>query len=295
MDIAKSIISRRFKIKAPAKVNLSLRITGRLDNGFHTLSMLNAATQFGDEIDIQLLPHSNREIEVTGSQAKSNLPSIEANLITKAINRVFGEEVGFHIILKKEIPIGGGLGGGSSNAGAILRLAEFLNPQLKNQMQALSLELGSDVPYFLSPYATAVVEGVGGAFIPQYTVKLSTFSIFLVFPNFSILTPDAYRWYKETNTTFSSPLNLGDWRNVVGENDLLAPVLNHHPELGKLLAELRTISPLSGMSGSGSTLFALTNGDSDLPEIHNWAARHKLSLIRTTFIETFPSPVEVTS
>lgn len=296
MDIAKRIISRSFRLKAPAKVNLSLKITGRRGDGFHELSMLNAATLYCDDIDIKFLTSSDRQIEFTGETIKENLPTIESNLISKAINIVFGDEVGFHAKINKRIPIGGGLGGGSSNAGAILRLAQFLFPDLKKEIDLNSSKLGSDVPYFLSPSCFSVVEGIGEKLRSASVSTLTEYTLFLLFPNFSVLTPDAYRWFKESSSPFSTTLNISNWEEIIGQNDLEIPVTTHYPLLKKLLSDLRSFSSLSGMSGSGSTLFALSRGG-ELNEsiLLDWGARHDLRVEKTSFIETFSYPVEVTS
>lgn len=295
MDIAKRIISRKFWLKAPAKVNLALSVVGRRADGFHELSMFNAATSYCDEIEITFNSSARREIEILGELKRDSIPNLDSNLITKAVNLAFGTEIGFAAKLLKNIPIGGGLGGGSSNAGAILRLALHLFSELKQDIYSKASDLGSDVPYFLSPNCFSLVEGIGEKLLNAPSTPLNDYSIYLFFPKLSVATPDAYRWYKESGKSFSPALDILSWEKIIGRNDLESPVTNKYPVLKSLLNDLRSLIPLSGMSGSGSTLFALNKGEANDSTVEDWALEHGVRVHKASFLNSFPSPVEVTA
>lgn len=295
MEIAKRIISKKFRLKAPAKVNLALSVVGRRSDGFHELSMFNAATSFCDEIEIAFNSTGKREIEILGELDKNSIPSLDSNLITKAVNLAFGNEIGFFAKLQKNIPIGGGLGGGSSNAGAILRLALHLFSELKEEICSKAPQLGSDVPYFLSTNCFSIVEGIGDKLSKAPSTPLMEYSIYLFFPKLSVATPDAYRWFRESEKSFSPSLDISSWEKLVGRNDLEPPVTNKFPLLKSLLSDLRSLMPLSGMSGSGSSLFALSKGDMTDSMVKEWASQRGVRVQKASFLNSFPSPVEVTA
>lgn len=149
-----------YSTKAYAKVNIGLKITGQRDDGYHTISSYFLLTPFYDEIELSI--HEGNTVSITGNE--SYIEGSE-DLMAKAY-RLYREKTGLvfavEIRIKKNIPLKAGLGGGSSDAAAILRvLEEHFNALGKEGLFALSTSVGADVPFFLTGFRFAYVEGIG--------------------------------------------------------------------------------------------------------------------------------------
>lgn len=246
---------------SPAKINLSLRILGKRTDGFHQIETRLVRLAFGDTVEIERLGAGTT---VSFSCSDATVPSDESNLALKAL-RAFESRTGhsssWRIHLEKRIPHGAGLGGGSSNAATILRAANELSGNLLTLPQLLELaaQIGSDVPCFLLD--SPVADGTGRGEIVQPADFPHQLHVVLIKPPFSIPTPWAYKKWadsREIPGVLYAP-QLCEWGTLV--NDLERPVFQKHlllPALKNwLLEQGETRAAL--MSGSGSTMFAITD------------------------------------
>lgn len=255
--------------KAQAKVNLGLRILSREASGFHTLETLFHQLELADDVTVRRTA-GERALVVTGSALPPDgLGSARDNLAWRAAEAyaaAAGWDGGFEIDLVKRIPAGGGLGGGSSDAGAVLRACEHLNPQPLGpaRIAGLASALGSDVPFLAGTGVAAIGRGRGERLEP--VPPLPAMDVALVFPPFGIPTKEAYRWLAEARGTYApfeavlAPEQAADWAWLAAhaENDFEAVVVPRHPAIGAVLDALRDAgAALAMMSGSGSTIFGV--------------------------------------
>jgi len=234
---------------SPAKLNLFLYITGRRPDGYHELQTLFQFLDYGDEIAIT--PNKNGNITIT-----PELDGVKTcdNLIWKAamaLKDKSGCQHGADIELKKILPMGGGIGGGSSNAATVLvALNHLWQTQLsEDQLAEIGLQLGADVPVFIRGLA-AFAEGVGEQLIPVTTEE----NWYLVVrPEVSIATKDIFCHPELTrNTPKRDLLTLVD---TSYENDCEKIVRLLYPEVDKQLSWLLQYAP-SRLTGTGSCVFA---------------------------------------
>lgn len=245
-------------LRAPAKLNLSLRILGKRSDGFHELTTRMAPLDIHDEIDIQRLGEGD-QIDFTCSDP--TLPADESNLMIKAyraLQRAAGANGHWRMYLEKHIPSGAGLGGGSSDAAVVLETVNSLLPTPLSlaELAHVAGEVGSDVPFFLH-HAVCDASGRGERVTP---VGFSWWlQVLLIKPPFGIPTPWAYqRWSasKELKGVLYSPQSC-PWGEMV--NDLERPVFEKHlflPALKMWLLEQPGVAAAL-MSGSGATMFAI--------------------------------------
>lgn len=217
--------------KSYAKINWSLRITGRRADGFHDLETVFQTISLHDTLTFT----PSDELSLTCSDP--TIPTDETNLVIRA---ALGEKLAIH--LEKRIPAGGGLGGGSSNAAATL--VELGRPD-----PAVALSLGSDVPFFLVG-GTAYATGRGEILTPL--PPMSGIPLLLVLPEERVLTKDAFARV----TRYSQPLGIDAYRDFANfTNDFEEPVFAMLPRLRALKQRLLDAGAVwAGMSGSGSTL-----------------------------------------
>lgn len=236
------------RIHAHAKLNLVLRVVGRREDGYHLLQSLICAIDLADEI--VLIPQK-RGIELS---APPGLGPVEQNLALRAAQALLPpREPGVRIVLHKRIPAGAGLGGGSSDAAAVLAGLNELFGLGKSveELIGLGTKLGADVPFFLGK-SPAWVEGIGERITP---VELELPKAFLlVIPTFSCPTAQVYRAFDELSLPFSPP---GPVPQVPPFSNDLWPVAAHvRPGLLDLRMILEGVPSLGvGMTGSGSALF----------------------------------------
>jgi 4-diphosphocytidyl-2-C-methyl-D-erythritol kinase len=261
-------VTRSAHIKSLAKINLDLRVLAKRPDGFHDLRTVFQTVSLADEIEIEF--ERARRCDVSMDDALA----IPDNLILRAAHAILDEmkiaaRVRFR--LEKRIPMGGGLGGGSSNAGAVLLALPVLAGKIvpMERLVRMAYQFGSDVPFFLQG-GTQLGFGRGGELYPLADVHLKP--IVLVTPDLHVATGPAYAALGRglTFTSSSSSINnfqafvrvLDETRDVVAAsalsgNDFETVVFRQHPQLRKIAARLRTLSPGVRMSGSGSTIFAL--------------------------------------
>jgi len=236
---------------APAKLNLALHVRGRLPDGRHSIETIFAFCTDGDWLTADLSDQIS--IEVTGPFA-SELGAEQDNLVLRAAHRLAdaaGVSEGAALVLDKRLPVASGLGGGSADAAAALRLLTSLWRIDPKFAQDVAPTLGSDVPACLLSLP-ARGEGAGDRLTPIALPELSGAPVLLVNPRVQLSTAEVFAgWDGEDNGP------LGNWRE--GRNDLEQPALTLAPQMETVLAWLGTRPGASfvRMSGSGATCFAL--------------------------------------
>ncbi len=255
------------KLSAPAKVNLHLRVLHRREDGFHDIETLMVPLSLADEIALEITTGS--EVEVSCDQ--SDVPLGADNLVTRAA-RLFaeatGRQFGVRIHIAKRIPMGAGLGGGSSDAAAVLiALDRLLETDLGLVgLEGLAAQIGSDCAFFIRnvpAWCRGRGELISPCEIPEQLPML------LIRPPFGVETPWAYKHWAASQSIaeeLEAPQSLG-WVTVV--NSLERPVFEKYlflPTLKKwLLAQPET--RVAAMSGSGSTTFAILHDAADGPAL----------------------------
>ena len=258
-------------VKAHAKVNLGLNIVAKRGDGYHEIDTLMARLELHDTVTLE-----PTDSGVTLSVSGADLPEDASNLAYRAAQRYLGaagETRGIRLSLEKRIPVAAGLGGGSSDAAAVLRgLSELYASDV--DLEALAKALGSDVPFFLLDSPAARARGRGEKL---ERVALPTLHLVLVNPGIAVSAGDAYANLQN----FSSRLNVERLLEKLngGEepgylNALQAGVMLLEPTLRELIATLRATN-LAGvmMSGSGSTCFGLARDAAHAQEVASDLAR----------------------
>jgi 4-diphosphocytidyl-2-C-methyl-D-erythritol kinase len=261
------------RILSPAKINLHLRIGPLASGKFHPLLSWMCTVGLHDTLKIE----PAREPDIRLKCDRSDVPTDETNLIIRA-GRALNDKLGAHVRLQKKIPIGGGLGGGSSNAAfALIGFNQIWNLKFPiDRLAKIGATLGSDVPFFLhGPSSICAGRGEQVKPIPKPAPKFAI----LIFPHLSMSTPAVYRRFDEMNlgstAAISDQPDWNEWtklpavellKNLV--NDLEAPAFSLCPELGKLREKIeQKIGRTVRMSGSGSTLFTLADTQQDADAI----------------------------
>ena len=273
---------------APAKVNLRLKVLGRRPDGYHLLSMLNCSTSLSDIVRISF--HRDEACLVEMSLQSAMPLNIGDNLVSKAWRyfwREFGISepgFGFRCEIEKRIPIGGGLGGGSSDAGAMLRALrdrfgvvlrrEFglSDTEMAHRLNAAALACGADVPYAVVG-GTAVVTGIGEQVLPVSGRKIWDGSVVLMVPSDPVPTLAFYDFFRKTRPSLSmcedSELSRFVSTRDVGllslvENDFEGAVCEMVPAIGEALLRAREVVPEgTALTGSGSVFFSLLKTGQD--------------------------------
>tara|TARA_B110000263_G_scaffold246205_1_gene256919 strand:- start:1926 stop:2756 length:831 start_codon:yes stop_codon:yes gene_type:complete len=247
-------------IKSPCKTNLGLKILNRRTDGYHNILSIFIELTLYDSL--QFSPSEELSINFNNANIPdSNSVRDAVNIISKYCNVVIKHK----ITINKKIPIGGGLGGGSSNAAyTLMALNDIYNLNLSNNnLEKLACKIGSDVPFFIKGGIKKIsgtgniIKDMNGAFIKDKV-------FLLVMPNFSISTKWAYnkikkQLYRQKNTSKFPPLDdKVDW--TLFENDFEHIICLAYPEILNIKDILYNSGALySGLSGSGSTMFGIYN------------------------------------
>ena len=253
-------------LKSHAKVNLFLEVLWKRDDGYHEIESLIQEISLCDNI---LLEDRLRGITILCPNKKVNIPSNHNNLAYKAANLLmdkFNIKKGISITIDKKIPVGSGLGGGSSNAASVLKgLNQLWNIGLKNaQLQELGAEIGSDVPFFINGKA-ALVKGRGVKIHTCFTIP--KIWLVLAIPNVSVSTKWAYgrldgELTKNINSAKLPGVKKLQVKDIVKNlfNRLEGVVFEEYP-LFKVIKEKMIACGASGalMSGTGSTVFGIAS------------------------------------
>jgi len=251
---------------SPAKINLYLRVVERLSDGYHRIETLFERISFFDNITVEKTAGNT-----TITCDNSLVPTEKNSLVGKTVE-LFKKEThlneNFKINIEKKIPIGAGLGGGSSNAGTILKALNSITgePVTNNRLMEISKDLGADVPFFVSDCRFAYGENRGDI-IKEVKTDLKMNHI-LITPPVQISTKQIYQKVSRfaltnnrgVDTIFSAFLNNNNLDGVVKNlrNDLQQIVLRDFPILEKVFTEFKKVGAKNVLlSGSGSTVFGV--------------------------------------
>lgn len=255
------------RVRAQAKINLILRVLAREASGFHSIETVFLRLDLSDEISIRIT--NGRSLDCSGPAVPAGgLGAVERNLAYRAADayaRATGWPAGFAIEIEKHVPVGGGLGGGSADAGAVLRALDALssNP-LGPRLVELAASLGADVPFMSIDSPVSLAWGRGERLHPLK--PLESKPILLAIPDFGIATADAYTWLAASRGHYA-PVGavlaadaLATWEEIarVATNDFEGVVARRHPVIAELIDRFRSMDALIAMlSGSGSTVFGV--------------------------------------
>ena len=230
---------------APAKLNLMLHVVGRRPDGYHELQTVFRLIDRADRVGVA--SRTDGEIRFAGQFGEENL-CVRAARLLKALTRT---GLGCDLALEKSLPIGGGLGGGSSDAATVLLVLNRLwglNFERK-PLQEIGLQLGADVPVFLFG-ENALGEGIGERLTP---LALPSAWYLVLTPQVSVSTKEIF---KNALTHAAKGIKIPPFFPGLGRNDLEPVVTARHPEVAAHLAWLRSRCPQARMTGSGAGVFA---------------------------------------
>jgi len=260
-------MSSAVTVRAHAKVNLSLRITGSRPDGCHELRTVFQALALHDTLTCVGRPGS-----LSLRSNARGLPLDESNLVWKAAAALWAllrrpsPPRDVSITIEKRIPLQSGLGGGSADAAAtLLALARVWKTEVPLPALVSAAEgLGADVPFFLVGGAAL---GLGRGEVLYPLADLPRLHVVLVLPAFGVSTGEAYRWYDDAHADGNRPAVTAGDRRIPGSwpasaaevvNDLEPPVIERHPEIAVVKAALMAAgAEAAAMSGSGSSVFGL--------------------------------------
>ena len=266
---------REGRVIAQAKINLSLRVLARESSGYHQLETLFARIDLGDLVTVRT-GGRGRVLRCEGPAASAaEVGPPERNLAWRAAEayaRETGFPDGFEIDIDKRIPVGAGLGGGSADAGAVLRILNRLAPAAlpEERLVTLAGSLGADVPFLAveSPLALAWGRGDRMLMLPPLAAR----DVVLVLPGFAVSTPEAFRWLAEGRVGHPAPpaavgaAALGSWAGVtsLAGNDFEEPVSARHPVIADAVEVLAASGArIAQLTGSGSTVFGIFDAPPD--------------------------------
>ncbi len=283
-----TLLNRTWELVAPAKLNLRLFVEGRRGDGYHLLSMLNVSTTLVDTISLSLSASTDCEVKVSCAHQDLQIAT-EHNLLTAAFVefwRAFGCQrppMGLRARINKKIPVGAGLGGGSSDAGALLRfLAAELGPQIRDlcgvsheqfrrAMLLAATRVGADVPYAYHG-GCAWVGGIGDDVQPLRIKAPWPFEVLIIVPPQAVPTVEFYSFFRQQLPSIvacrdDQARDLVSGGELVFSLDLLrndfeTQVCRFVPVVGEALRMAREFFPQStSLTGSGSAIFSLVQSD----------------------------------
>jgi 4-diphosphocytidyl-2-C-methyl-D-erythritol kinase len=283
-------------LTAPAKINLYLKVLSKRDDGYHQIETVFERISLADRLSVE---------KAKGSTAivcdRPDVPTGPGSLMDRAIQlfrKEAGKDLHFDVKLEKNIPVGAGLGGGSSDAAALLRGMNELtgSPIEKDTLLRISGELGADIPFFMSDSRFAYGKGRGDI-IQAVDATLEMWHV-LITPPFEVRTKDVYDKVSAFSLTndkgidriFTAFLDRKDISAIAENlcNDLQAVTLRDFPALGQVFSELEKEGAKGVLlSGSGPTVFGIFSREDAVkageklkkvfPETENW----KVSIVRT--------------
>lgn len=291
------------RITAPAKINLWLDVHGRDASGLHHVDTLFCALGLSDTVEVEPLERGV-ELRVSGA----DLGPTQSNLVWRAaweFMRAAQLDVGVRLTLVKRIPVGAGLGGGSSDAAAALRVLAALHgaPLEPADLRRIGAGLGSDVPFFLG--GSTLARGLGYGEVLDPLPPLPSMPVLIAVPPAAMPTAEAYRLLDEDRASHGREApghhDAHSWEIVArtGGNDFEAVLLRRMPELQQALTMLRQAGALiAGLAGSGSAVFAIFSDERDrdstarslvreLPAFHTYSTH---TLVQLPYVEALPAP-----
>ena len=273
-------------------MNVVLHVLAREGTGFHQLETLFLRLALGDGVTIRITS-GGIVLDARGdAMPPEGLGPTEKNLAYRAA-RAYQAAThwppGCQVQVDKRIPVGGGLGGGSADAGAVLRILDALSPHpLGDRLIELATSLGADVPFLTTESPFALGWGRGERLLPLPVPPQRT--VVLALPSFGVGTAEAYGWMaaqrgNEPQKSWSAARSLGpaeglaSWDTLahLSANDFEAVVEARHPALGRIRSALQSAGAgIARMSGSGSTVFGVFEGQpapGGLTAVHAEGAR----------------------
>lgn len=244
-------MTNQIQLLSPAKLNLFLHITGRRADGYHTLQTIFQLINYGDDMTFNC--RADNQLRLT-----TNLQGVaeQDNLIIKAAKalqaRAHCKTLGADITLNKRLPMGGGLGGGSSNAATtLIALNTLWQCNLsRNTLAEIGGTLGADVPIFVHG-RSSWAEGVGEILQP---IDLPTRWFVVLCPNCHVSTKDVFCHKDLTRST--PAITVAAFLQTGGQNDCQNLVRKLHSEVDNMLIWLENLSPNARMTGTGACVFA---------------------------------------
>jgi 4-diphosphocytidyl-2-C-methyl-D-erythritol kinase len=247
---------RSLRVRAFAKINLSLRILDRRRDGYHELHTILQSLALHDTLHVR---PSSGAFKIGADDPAC--PTDAGNLVWRAATGLWaaagrkGAPGGVAVRIVKRIPMEAGLGGGSSDAAAAVRaLAAWWRIALPpDRLRRVAADLGADVPFFFEG-GTALGVGRGDVLYPLIDAPPAW--VVIAVPSFGVSTADAYGWFDRDLRGARAPAR--SFESGKPANDLEAPVVSRHPQIGRLVRALtRAGAVRAGMSGSGSAVFGL--------------------------------------
>lgn len=259
------------KVQTCCKINLGLNVIEKRPDGYHNLQTIFYPIPLNDEISIQ--SSQADEIGLAGHPLEGNKND---NLVMKAIRMLRAENFDIppvRISLRKKIPSGAGLGGGSSDAACIVKsLNEVLKLGIKtSRMEQMVSKLGADCPFFIQAQPV-YAEGIGNIFTP-IQLDLTEWYLVLVKPDDHISTKEAYALIKPHKPKITIPeiikMDINSWKELL-TNDFEDSVFPNHPTIKHIKEKLYQIgATYACMSGSGSSVYGLFKEEPQIPETFN--------------------------
>ncbi len=255
------------RVAAQAKINLVLHVLARETSGYHSIETVFQRLELADDVAVRVT--TGRSLDCSGpAMPAAGLGPTEQNLAFRAAVAyadATGWPGGFAIELVKHIPAGAGLGGGSSDAGAVLRALDALAPRpLRSELSTLAVGLGADVPFMAIDHPIALAWGRGERLLPLSALE-SRPTVILT-PDFPIATADAYRWLASDRGDYVplsrliDPVALESWGGVatIASNDFQGVVAERHPVIEELVGAQRAAGArVALLAGSGSSVFGI--------------------------------------
>ena len=273
-------------IKSYAKVNLGLKILDRLPDNYHSIFTIMQEIDLYDTIQLQ--KNNTGELNII-CQGPINVPNNTDNLCIKAAQLIFKKyqiNNGLDIVLTKNIPVGAGLGGGSSNAAAILcELSKMFKLNISTQhLHDLAFELGCDIPFFIDG-GIQISEGKGEK-LTKLDLDLTKYFLLLIHPTFHVSTKWAYSFFKNDlckrfdSNKFRSFQQCVDW--ALFENDFEEVINLTYPEVGQIRETLESKEALFvSLSGSGSAMFGIFDNFLNADLARQALKTYKSHIVRT--------------
>jgi 4-diphosphocytidyl-2-C-methyl-D-erythritol kinase len=248
---------------APAKINLFLRVVGRRADGYHGIDSIFVPIAIGDQIALETRPSSNRIVRLHGSFG--NLPADERNLAVRAaidFMAEFSVTAEVLIDLHKSIPAGAGLGGGSSDAGTVLRLmAALFRIEEPERLARVAVKIGADVRFFLNPVPSRVT-GIGERIMPLGAI--APLALVIAIPPIEVPTAEVYHdlrpehWSGPASDKDVGEVMAGHTSEHLYVNDLARVAMVRWPEIAQTKAQLEELGArVASMTGSGAGVFGI--------------------------------------
>lgn len=256
------------RVAAQAKINLVLHVLAQERSGYHSIETIFQRIDLADDVLVRWTA-SGRALDCRGpAMPRDGLGDAARNLAYRAAElyqRETGRPDGFAIEIDKKIPVGAGLGGGSADAGAVLRCLDALSPKpLGARLIELAATLGADVPFLTTEHPLALAWSRGERMMSL--APLPSHTVALVMPDFGVATADAYRWLASARASYVpagrvlGSEGFGAWEAIaaIAANDFEPVVMERHPVIGEIVHGLRERgASVAMMSGSGSSVFGV--------------------------------------